>query len=215
MRQAKADGKKILIDATLGVVGRPTRRVLKQANRANATVRTQVEPVQRSAWHANQVAGFDFDRQYRSTVCVDVKKSVTRNDESDFVFVVPVFAIEFREHLFETGCGGIYIDHVGSHVAAALFERFNLARVGVQDRFGWSVVGNRMSRCSTFVVNTVMGESRHDLLVVLESFVFVENRYDRHTCYLLVMCNVRPIVSSRNSRISICRFACARVSPHE
>ncbi len=44
---------------------------------------------------------------------------MARDDESYFVFVVPVFAIELREHLFETGCGRVHVDDVGGHVAAA------------------------------------------------------------------------------------------------
>jgi len=52
---------------------------------------------------------------------VNVKDAVAGDDEAHFVFVVPVFAIEFGEHLVETRCCRVDVDDVGSHVTATRF----------------------------------------------------------------------------------------------
>src|SRR5690242_17946237 len=101
MREAETDGRESFIDAAFSVVRRPAGRVLKQTNRTDATIGAEIEPVQGAAWHANQIAGFDFDRQHWSSRRVNVKKPVAGNNEAHFVFVVPVFAIELREHCVE------------------------------------------------------------------------------------------------------------------
>src|SRR5215510_3264351 len=98
MCRTKADWQKVFVYTTLRVVRRPTGCVLKQTNGTNATVRTKIEPVQRASRYANQIACFDFDCQHGAARRVNVEQSVTGDNESYFVFVVPVFAIKLREH---------------------------------------------------------------------------------------------------------------------
>ena len=119
MRHAKTDGKKPFIDAAVGVVWSPAGGVLKQAYRANASIATEIEPVERASRNPNQISCFHFDRQYRAVLRVNMKQTMTGDDESHFVFVVPVFAIEFREHLVKSGCCGTDVDHISSDVTAA------------------------------------------------------------------------------------------------
>src|ERR1044071_1567519 len=121
---AKANRHKYFIDTTLRVVRRPARHVLKQANRADATIGAEVEPVQRAARNANQIAGFDFDCQHSAVRRMNVEESVTGDGESHFVLIVPVFAIELCEHFFKSEGCRVDVDDVGSDVAAALLESF-------------------------------------------------------------------------------------------
>ena len=72
---------------------RPAGRILEQTNRANATVRTEIEPVMRAAGHANQIAGLDLNREDRPLRRMDMKQAAAFDDEADFVFIVPVFSL--------------------------------------------------------------------------------------------------------------------------
>src|SRR2546425_12642494 len=64
VRNAEANRLVLLVRPTLGVVGRPAGQVLKQTDRANLSIRAQVEPVPGPSRHANQIARFDLDRDY-------------------------------------------------------------------------------------------------------------------------------------------------------
>src|SRR6185503_3569512 len=139
---------------------------------------------------------------------------MARDDESHFIFVMPVFAVELREHLVESRRCWIDVDYVSSNVPAANLQLIDLSGVRLKNLFGRSIVRNRVRRLPALVIDAVPCKTRHDLVVSLEGCVFVEERYYSHYVFLL-MRDVRPIVSSRNSRISMCRLACARVSPHE
>src|SRR5260370_39115477 len=58
---AQANRLVISVHAAACVVRRPARLVLEQANRANAAVSANIEPMQGSSRNANQVAGLDLD----------------------------------------------------------------------------------------------------------------------------------------------------------
>src|SRR5215212_1928451 len=131
---------KAFVDSTLAVVWSPTRCVLKQTDCPDATVCAEIEPVQRAARHANQIAGFDFDCQHWSTRRVNVEYPVTGDGEPHFVFVVPVLAIKLREHVTEPWCCWTNVNHVGRNVAASSLQFFNLACICMQNLFGWSIV---------------------------------------------------------------------------
>ena len=77
----------------------PARGILKQANRPNPAIRTQIEPVPGAARNPDQVAGLYFDRGKRADLRPDVKESTSMNDEAHFVFVMPVFATELGQHV--------------------------------------------------------------------------------------------------------------------
>ena len=65
VRRAEADGLESRVDAGLRVVRRPARLILEQADRADAPLRAEIEPVVRAPRHADQVAGLDLDREDR------------------------------------------------------------------------------------------------------------------------------------------------------
>jgi len=161
-------------------VRRPAGHVLEQANRADATIGAEVEPVQGASRHANQIAGFDFNRQHRAGGRVDMKESVTRDDETHFILIVPVFPIELLQHRVETGGVGIDVNHVGGNVAAALFQFFDLVRISAQNLVLRRVVRDRMLGAPTFVVDTVARQQGSYFLFVLDRSVFVSDRYDSH-----------------------------------
>src|SRR6185503_17415927 len=127
MRGAETHRKEVFINAAFRVVRRPACCVLKQTNRPDATIGAEIEPVERAAGHTDQIACFDFDAEHGSACRVNVKKTVTGNDESHFVLVVPVLAIKLRQHCIETRCGGTDVDHVGSYVTSALLQSLDLA----------------------------------------------------------------------------------------
>src|SRR4029453_17964835 len=58
--RTEADRLESLVDAAVGVVRRPSRRILEEPDRADAAIGAEVEPVVRAAGHSNEVAGFDF-----------------------------------------------------------------------------------------------------------------------------------------------------------
>src|SRR6185312_4885050 len=83
-----ADGLVAAVHAAVGVVRRPAGGILEQADGANAPVATEIEPVQRSARHADQVAGLYFQRHDRRSRRMNVKQATPGNDVADFVLVV-------------------------------------------------------------------------------------------------------------------------------
>ena len=98
VRRPEAKRLELRVDAALGVVRRPSGLVLEQPDRANAPVAAEVEPMMRSARHANQVSGDDLERKHGFARRVDVEEPATVDDEAHLVFVVPVFAAELLEH---------------------------------------------------------------------------------------------------------------------
>ena len=92
--RTEADRLESLVDAALGVVRRPARRILEQPDRADAAIGAEIEPVMRAARHADQIAGLDFDREDRAARRMDVEQAAAFDDEADLVLVVPVLAIE-------------------------------------------------------------------------------------------------------------------------
>src|SRR5262245_43730400 len=94
----EAHGFEFRVDACAGVLRRPATRILKEPDGANLTAGAEIEPVQCSARHANEISGFYFDRGHRPGCWPDVKQAAAMNDEAHFVFVVPMFAIELGEH---------------------------------------------------------------------------------------------------------------------
>src|ERR671918_465796 len=102
MCYAETNWKKVFINTAVGVLRSPSGRVLKQADCPDATIVAEVEPMECAARNANQIAGFHFNREHGAGGRVNVKQSSARDNESHFIFVVPVFAIEFCEHRIET-----------------------------------------------------------------------------------------------------------------
>jgi len=82
---------------------------------------------------------------------MDVKHAASVDDEADLVFVVPVFAIELRQHRFQSRCQRVHIDYIRGYVSASRFEGFNLARVSSKDLLGRRV-GSNFAQTSPIVV---------------------------------------------------------------
>jgi hypothetical protein len=74
-----------------------------------------------AARNANQISSFDLDSDDRTSLRVNMKQSVPRDYESHFVFVMPVLAIELRQHLFQPGSLRTDINYVCSYIATARF----------------------------------------------------------------------------------------------
>src|SRR4051794_24095814 len=65
--RSEAERLVLRILAALGVVRRPSGRILEQPNRADAPVAAEIEPVVRAARHADQVTRLHLEREYRFT----------------------------------------------------------------------------------------------------------------------------------------------------
>ena len=95
VRRAEAHRFKLRFCSAVGVQGCPSRGILKQANRSDLPICAQIEPMPRAAWDANQVSGFHFNRCDGASVTrMNVKHAVTGENESDFIFIMPVLAAE-------------------------------------------------------------------------------------------------------------------------
>src|SRR5436853_5745240 len=118
---SRPEAKRLIagILAAFGVMRCPARRVLKQADGANLTVRAEVEPVMRAARHTDQITGFDFDGRHWPLSWMNVKQAAPGDDEAHFVFIMPVLALEARQHRIETRRLRSNVNHVDSHIAAA------------------------------------------------------------------------------------------------
>src|SRR6185295_11029126 len=84
VRRTEADWLESAIDAAVGVVRRPARPVLEETNRADAAIGAEIEPVMRALRHANEIAGFDLDREHRTVRRVNVKQSAPLDDQTHF-----------------------------------------------------------------------------------------------------------------------------------
>ena len=78
-----------------------------------------------------KVSGLDFNGRDRAIGRADMKEPTALQDEADFVFVMPVFAIELCEHSVESGCLRCDVDDVCRDISASPLEFFDLLRVGL------------------------------------------------------------------------------------
>src|SRR5204863_4839862 len=136
VRGPETDRLKTLVDAGLRVVRRPSGRILEQADGADAPIAAEVEPVVRTPWHADEIAGFDLDGEDGFTRRVDVKQPAALDDETDLVFVVPVLGVELCQHRVEAGGRRMHVDDVGGHVPALRFQFVDLAFVRLENLGG-------------------------------------------------------------------------------
>ena len=86
---------------------RPARRILEEANRPDAPVGAEIEPVMRAARHADEIAAPRPRARTRCRRRLTWNSPAALDDEADFVFVVPVLAVELREHASRFGVSGL------------------------------------------------------------------------------------------------------------
>ena len=80
-----------------------------------------------------------------------MKQSVTGDCEPYFIFVVPVFAIELRQHALKTSRVWGDIDYVCGDVATASFQLFNFVGISAKNFFCCSIGGNRIAGLPSFI----------------------------------------------------------------
>ena len=166
--------------------------------------------MERPGRYADEVSCLDFDGDDRRVLGVNVKDPFPRDDEADFVLVVPVLAAELREHRVEPGRRGRHVDDVGGDVAAARPELRELALVRFEDARG---------RCrrdlgrdvDALVVDPDRGQLAPNVCWIGHPAPLGGNPDGRHSQSLP---RDRPTTSNRNSRISTCRMASGRSRPH-
>src|SRR5262244_2578514 len=130
VRTAETQWQKIFVQPAIGVVGRPSRNILEHANGSNPSIIAEVKPVPRSPRHPQQIAGFHFNADNATFFEMNMEKSMTGNDESNFIFIMPMLTIKLCEHFRKAGRFGAHIDHISSDVATTAFQLFDLVLVG-------------------------------------------------------------------------------------
>src|SRR5437588_5955846 len=108
---------------------------------------------------------------------MDVKQTSSVNDESNFIFIVPVLTVEFRKHCVEPGRARVHIDHVGGDVAANDLEPFDLVRVCRENLVGRSVCRNRTRRIPSLVIDSDAAQAFRYIVATAKSSILVGN-YD-------------------------------------
>ena len=134
----------------------------------------------RTARHADQIAGFHFDREDRAVAGVDVEQAPAFDDEPHFVLVVPMLAAELREHDVEVRRLRLDVDHVRRHVAAPRLQRVDLAPVGGQQRVSGRVRRHGLRGRPSLVLDTVFREERLDGVSIAERQVLGRDLDDGH-----------------------------------
>src|SRR5947207_829657 len=99
---------------------RPAGRVSKQSDRPNCFVAAEVEPMQCSGGHTDQIACFHFDRNDISIFRSNMKQPAALNDKSYFIVIVPMLFIEFSEHLAQSRRRWRDIDNVRGDISSTL-----------------------------------------------------------------------------------------------
>src|SRR5262249_31944909 len=85
---------------------------------------------------------------------MNMKYAATGNDEADFVFIVPVLAIESCQHGFKVRSLWTNVNHVRSHKAAALFQLFYFIAVCGENIFRRCVGFDSVRRLPAFVIDS-------------------------------------------------------------
>src|SRR6266536_649325 len=215
MGNTEADRKKILINATIGIVRCPTSHVLKQTDGSNPPVCAEVEPVPGAARNTNQISGLDLYADYPTGLRVNMEQSVARDYESHLVFVVPVLAIKLRQHFLKPGSFRTNINHIRRYIAAASFQLVDIIGIRLKNLFRRCIESYRMSGYPLFVIYATRCEVFGNRCTISQSAVFIKYIDQSHRQPSLVFCvllitSVWPSTSSRNSRISTCRLACGK-----
>src|SRR5260370_21106444 len=108
----------IPVYAAVCIMWRPPGLVLEQPDRANAAISAQIEPVQRPARNANQVPGFDLDRNNLALLRVDMEQASSRDDVANLVLVVRMLDVKFCEHCIQPRSVGVDVDPMRGGVTA-------------------------------------------------------------------------------------------------
>src|ERR1043166_605257 len=165
------------IGAAFGVVRRPAGSILEEPNRADALFLAQVEPMPSAARNAEKVAGFDSDGNHVAFARMDVKQAAALDDEADFVFIVPMLAVEAVKHGFEAGRRGRNVNDVGGDVTALGFEAIDFRSVSGEDFGGGSAGREFMRRLPSFVSDANSAEVVAHFKILRKSPFFVRNGY--------------------------------------
>ena len=204
------------VHAALGVVRRPARRDPGTGGWRECAGRRRgrTSGASRAAPGSGRPASTSM-REHRLARRMDVEQPASFDDEAHFVLVVPVLAAELREHRVEVRRLGLDVDHVGVDVAAARLERVDLRRLGGEDLLGGGSGSTGRSRHPALILDAVLGEESANVRGLGERRSLLRNPDHAMLPPPRGLCvAVRPIVSNRNSRISMCRTASASDVPH-
>ena len=95
------------------------------------------------------------------------------NDEPHFVFIVPVFALESRQHGFESRRLRIDINYVGGHITAARFQAVDLCGIGRKNLISRRLRRHRARCVPTFISDAEARKISSDLVQVVKRAVLV------------------------------------------
>src|SRR6266567_5119021 len=219
---AQANRFVIPVHAAVRITRRPARFFLEQPDRTNAAVSAKIEPVQRPARNANQVAGLDFDRNNRALLRMNMEQASASDDVTDFVLIMGMLDVELCEHRIQPGSIGMDVDHIRRDVTSPALEFLDLSTVGAQDLVRGGIARQLARGLPAFVLNADSGEVVAHLIVLAERTMFIGNLENGHTIssvfgrrtnYADCAAPERTSTSIRNSRISTCRLASRKPTP--
>ena len=123
--------------------------------------------MQCAARNTNQIAGANLYGHHFTILAVNMEKAVARNDEPDFVFVVPVFAIESCQHFLQSRRVWTYVHNVCRYVTAGSFQLLNLIRISFEYVFRRGVGSHTFTCRPTLVVDPQFHQTIANLLLII------------------------------------------------
>src|SRR6266567_6303870 len=193
---APANGLVIPVHAAVRIMRRPARFFLEQPDRTNAAVPAKIEPVQRPARNANQVAGLHLDRNNRALLRMNMEQASASDDVTDFVLIMGMLDVELCEHRIQPGSIGMDVDHIRRDVTSPALEFLDLSTVGAQDLVRGGIAGQLARGLPAFVLDADSGEVVADLTMFAERTMFIGNLENGHKHQL----RVRTVRESRGLR---------------
>src|ERR1700751_4119846 len=110
---------------------------------------------------------------------MNVEQPATANNEADLIFVMPVFAIEFREDGFESGGLWLHVNTVCGGVATLFFYCRNLRFIRPPQLFG-RCFGRDPLYIPSLVIDVDLREIFANFVLVAQSDFLVRDVNDRH-----------------------------------
>src|SRR5262249_47207908 len=177
---AQANRLIVFVDSTARVIRSPAGGILKETDGANSAITTKIKPMTSFAWNTDQISSFHFNYRERAVLGMDVKQAAAVHNETNLIFLVPVFAVEFRQHGLESRSAGINVDEVGGLVSSTSFQAVDLLSKSGEQHFRRCSGLDRLWQVPMFVVDADARKLRSHRIMIPPGGVLIRNFYDCH-----------------------------------
>src|SRR5262249_24748345 len=93
-----------------------------------------------------------------------MKQASPLDYKANLVFVMPVLAVEFYEHRFQSRSVRSHVDNVGGHVPAIFLEAVDFARIRFEDLVGRRVRSDLDVGSPPLILDTEAGQALSHLI---------------------------------------------------